>query len=147
MLILTGLGAPGHLARALEARVGGFMRKDAPSDELADAIRRVADGRRFVDPDLVAAALEVGTNPLTERETDVLRAAAEGGSTEDIGAAAVPLARDRAQLPLQRDRQARRAQPDRRDPHRPRGRLDLRSAAAGDPGRRGRRRRRPTARA
>jgi two-component system response regulator DesR len=86
VLILTGLSAPGHLARALEARVGGFMRKDAPSDELADAIRRVAEGRRFVDPDLVAAALEVGTNPLTERETDVLRAAAEGGTTEDIGA-------------------------------------------------------------
>jgi DNA-binding CsgD family transcriptional regulator len=61
-------------------------RKDAPSDELADAIRRVADRRRFVDPDLVAAALEVGTNPLTEREADVRRVAAEGGTTEDIGA-------------------------------------------------------------
>lgn len=85
VLILTGLGQPGHLTRALEARVGGFMRKDAPSQELADAIRRVAKGQRFLDPDLVAAALEIGTNPLTERESDVLRAAAEGGSTEEIG--------------------------------------------------------------
>lgn len=86
VLILTGLGHPGHLARALEARVGGFMRKDAPSDELADAIRRVAAGRRFLDPELVATALDVGVSPLTPRETDVLRAAAEGASTEHIGA-------------------------------------------------------------
>ncbi len=85
VLILTGLGQPGHLTRALEAHVGGFMRKDAPSEELADAIRRVAKGQRFLDPDLVATALEIGTSPLTTRETDVLRAAAGGGSTDDIG--------------------------------------------------------------
>jgi two-component system, NarL family, response regulator DesR len=87
VLILTGLGHPGHLTRALEAQVGGFMRKDAPSEELADAIRRVAKGQRFLDPALVATALEVGANPLTPRETDVLRTAAEGGSTDEIGAA------------------------------------------------------------
>jgi two-component system response regulator DesR len=86
VLNLTGLGSPGYLNRALEAQVGGFMRKDAPSEELADAIRRVADGRRFLDPDLVAHALRVGDNPLTPREAEVLRAAAEGGSTEDIAA-------------------------------------------------------------
>jgi two-component system response regulator DesR len=86
IMILTGLGQPGHLTRALEARVGGFMKKDAPSDELADAIRRVAKGQRFLDPDLVATALEIGTNPLTAREAEVLRVAADGGSTEDIGA-------------------------------------------------------------
>lgn len=85
ILILTGLGQPGHLTRALEARVGGFMRKDAPSEELADAIRRVAKGQRFLDPDLVATALEIGTSPLTTREAEVLRAAAGGGSTEEIG--------------------------------------------------------------
>ena len=85
ILILTGLGQPGHLTRALEARVGGFMKKDAPSDELADAIRRVAKGQRFLDPDLVATALEIGTSPLTARETEVLRVAADGGTTEDIG--------------------------------------------------------------
>lgn len=86
ILILTGLGQPGHLTRALEARVGGFMKKDAPSDELADAIRRVAKGQRFLDPDLVATALAIGTNPLTAREAEVLKVAADGGSTEDIGA-------------------------------------------------------------
>ena len=85
ILILTGLGQPGHLTRALEARVGGFMRKDAPSEELADAIRRVAKGQRFLDPDLVATALEIGTSPLTAREAEVLRVAADGGSTEEIG--------------------------------------------------------------
>jgi two-component system response regulator DesR len=86
VLILTGVGQSGHLARALEARVGGFLRKDAPSEELADAIRRVAKGQRFLDPALVAAALEVGVSPLTERETEVLRAVAEGGSTEHVAA-------------------------------------------------------------
>jgi two-component system response regulator DesR len=86
VLILTGLGPPGYLNRALEAHVAGYMRKNAPSEELADAIRRVAKGQRFLDPDLVAHALQIGENPLTEREADVLRAAADGGSTEEIGA-------------------------------------------------------------
>jgi two-component system response regulator DesR len=85
VLILTGLGHPGHLRRALDAHVGGFMRKNAPSEELADAIRRVAKGQRFLDPALVEHALEVGVNPLTTRETEVLRAAADGGSTEEFG--------------------------------------------------------------
>jgi two-component system response regulator DesR len=84
-LILTGLSQPGHLLRALEGRVRGFLPKDAPASELADAIRRVAAGERMLDPVLVAAALETGANPLTERETDVLRAAATGLSTEEIG--------------------------------------------------------------
>ena len=87
VLILTGVAQPGHLARALEVHVGGFLRKNAPSEELADAIRRVAKGQRFLDPALVSASLEIGTSPLTPRETDVLRTAAEGGSTEEIGAA------------------------------------------------------------
>ncbi len=86
VLILTGVAQPGHLARALEIQVGGFLRKNAPSEELADAIRRVAKGQRFLDPALVSAALDIGLSPLTPRETDVLRAAAEGGSTEEIGA-------------------------------------------------------------
>lgn len=84
VLILTGLNQPGYLTRALEARVGGFMRKNAPSNELADAIRRVNAGQRFLDPELVEEALQIGTSPLTEREADVLRAAATGDSTDDI---------------------------------------------------------------
>jgi len=87
VLILTGLGHPGHLSRALEAHVGGFMRKNAPSEELADAVRRVAKGQRFLDPALVETALQAGANPLTEREADVLRAAADGGTTTEIGRA------------------------------------------------------------
>lgn len=87
VLIVTGLSNPAHLSQALAARVGGFLRKDAPPGELADAVRRVARGQRFLDPDLVASALEAGPNPLTAREVEVLRAAAEGGSTTDIGRA------------------------------------------------------------
>src|SRR5215210_5465336 len=84
-LILTGLSQPSHLLRALESRVHGFLPKDAPAAQLADAIRRVARGERVLDPVLVAAALDTGANPLTERETDVLRSAAAGLSTEEIG--------------------------------------------------------------
>lgn len=84
-LILTGLSQPGHLLRALEGRVRGFLPKDAPAAQLADAIRRVARGERVLDASLVAAALETGSNPLTERETDVLRSAAAGLSTGEIG--------------------------------------------------------------
>ncbi len=87
VLILTGLAPPGYLTRALAAHVAGYMRKNAPSEELADAIRRVAKGQRFLDPDLVAQALQIGKNPLTAREVDVLRSAADGGSTDEIGAA------------------------------------------------------------
>lgn len=83
-LILTGLGQPGHVARALDAQVTGFLRKNAPSSELADAIRRVHRGQRFIDPALVALALRTNAPSLTDREIDVLRTAAEGGSTSDI---------------------------------------------------------------
>ena len=85
-LVVTGLSQPGHLLRALQAHVRGFMLKDAPADKLADAIRRVAAGERVVDPDLVAAALETGTSPLTAREADVLHLSETGVSTEQIAA-------------------------------------------------------------
>jgi two-component system, NarL family, response regulator DesR len=87
VLVLTGLSQPGNLLRALQAHVRGFIVKDAPAATLADGIRRVARGERVVDPGLVAAALETGTSPLTARESDVLRAAADGSSTEQIGTA------------------------------------------------------------
>jgi two-component system, NarL family, response regulator DesR len=83
-LVLTGLGQPGNLLRALQVHVRGFIIKDAPADTLADGIRRVAAGERVIDPDLVAAALETGASPLTARESDVLRAANDGSSTEEI---------------------------------------------------------------
>ncbi len=84
-IVLTGMSQPGNLLRALKVHVRGFIVKDAPADALADGIRRVAAGQRVIDPDLVAAALETGTSPLTPRETDVLRAAADGISTDQIG--------------------------------------------------------------
>jgi two-component system response regulator DesR len=83
-LILTGLSQPGNLLRALKAHVRGFIVKDAPADSLADGIRRIAAGQRVIDPDLVAAALETGASPLTGRESDVLRAAEDGISTNEI---------------------------------------------------------------
>ena len=84
-LVLTGLSQPGNLLRALKVHVRGFLLKDAPAPQLANAIRSVAMGRRVLDPELVAAAVETGTSPLTDREADVLRAAQAGMSTEDIG--------------------------------------------------------------
>jgi two-component system response regulator DesR len=81
-LVLTGLSQPGNLLRALKVHVRGFIVKDAPAETLANGIRRVAAGERVIDPELVAAALETGSTPLTARETDVLRAA-EGGITTD----------------------------------------------------------------
>ena len=84
-LVLTGLSQPGNLLRALKVHVRGFLLKDAPAPQLANAVRSVAMGRRVLDPELVAAAVETGSSPLTDREADVLRAAQGGLSTEDIG--------------------------------------------------------------
>lgn len=85
-LVLTGLSQPGHLLRALKVHVRGFIVKDAPADALADGVRRVAAGARVIDAELIAAALETGSSPLTAREVDVLRAAENGSPTEQIGA-------------------------------------------------------------
>lgn len=85
-LVLTGLTQPGHLLRALKVHVRGFIGKDAHGDALVNGVRRVAAGERVIDPELVAAAIETGSSPLTARETDVLLAAESGISTEDIGA-------------------------------------------------------------
>ncbi|GAA2596320.1 response regulator transcription factor [Actinomadura fulvescens] len=84
VLILTGHGKPGHLRRALSAHVSGFLLKTAPPDELVTAIRAVAGGRRVLDPSLALTAWDVTDNPLTPRETDVLRLAAEGAEAPEI---------------------------------------------------------------
>jgi two-component system response regulator DesR len=83
-LVLTGLSQPGNLLRALKAHVRGFIVKDAPAETLADGVRRVFRGERVIDPELVAAAIETGSTPLTNREADVLRAAESGISTEEM---------------------------------------------------------------
>ena len=85
-LILTSLGRPGTLRRALAAKVAGFLLKDAPPDKLANAVRGVVAGRRMVDGDLALAAWDSVDCPLTARELDVLRRAAEGNDTVDIAA-------------------------------------------------------------
>jgi len=83
-LILTTFGRPGYLRRAIESGAVGFVVKDAPVDELASAIRRVAAGERVVDPALAAATIAYGTSPLTPRERDVLVAARSSATVAEI---------------------------------------------------------------
>lgn len=85
-LILTGLGRPGTLRRALAAHVSGFLLKDSPAEGLAQAVREVAAGRRVVDPQLAMSAWDIGENPLSEREIEVLRMAAQGAEAPEIAA-------------------------------------------------------------
>jgi two-component system response regulator DesR len=85
VVILTTFGRSGYLRRALAAGAAGYLLKDAPADRLAAAIRRVHAGLRAVDPELAAAAWDE-PDPLTDRERQVLRLAAEGLSTAKIGA-------------------------------------------------------------
>jgi two-component system response regulator DesR len=86
VLILTTFGRPGYLRRAMEAGASGFLVKDGPVESLAAAMRRVLAGERVVDPALAAAALAAGPDPLTDRERDVLREAADGSTVADIAA-------------------------------------------------------------
>ena len=76
IVIVTTFGRPGYLRAAMAAGATGFLLKDSPAAELAEAIRRVAAGERVVDTALAAAALAEGESPLSQRETDVLAAAA-----------------------------------------------------------------------
>lgn len=83
VIIVTTFGRAGYLRRALEAGVAGYLLKDAPSDQLANAIRRVVAGGRAIDPELAMAGWD-GDDPLTDRERQVLRLAGEGKSSTDI---------------------------------------------------------------
>jgi two-component system response regulator DesR len=84
VLILTTFARPGYLRRALEAGAVGYLLKDCPSTEMADAIRRVAQGERVIDPGLAAESWSAEAGPLTEREREVLRRAGEGESTAEL---------------------------------------------------------------
>lgn len=86
VLILTTFGRPGYLRRAMEAGAAGFLVKDGPVEELAAAVRRVLAGETVIDPALAAAALSAGPNPLTARESDVLKASVDGATVADIAA-------------------------------------------------------------
>ncbi len=87
VLILTVLGKPGNLRRALAAQVAGFLPKDTPAENLVDAVRKVAAGERVIDPQLAVKALEVPDNPLSPREAEVLRRFAAGAGPAEIAAA------------------------------------------------------------
>jgi two-component system, NarL family, response regulator DesR len=121
ILVLTGLGQPGHLRRAVAAHVSGFMVKDAPSEELVAAVRKVAGGGRVFDPKLAVAALETADAPVgqggrgPQRQTD-------GASADEIAADLLLPTGPYATTWRRRDH-AGRPQPRGRRPHRPRGRL------------------------
>jgi two-component system response regulator DesR len=85
VVILTTFTRPGYLRRALDAGVVGYLLKDAPSERLAEAIRRVHAGGRSIDPDLAAEAWG-DADPLTDRERQVLRLAHQGRSGPEIAA-------------------------------------------------------------
>lgn len=84
IVVCTTFGRPGYLSRAMAAGVVGFVVKDAPPEQLVDAVRRVHAGLRVVDPALAAESLATGQSPLTDRERDVLRVASSGGTIADV---------------------------------------------------------------
>lgn len=83
VIIVTTFGRSGYLRRALEGGASGYLLKDAPADELAEAVRRVHQGLRAVSPELAAQAWSE-PDPLTDRERQVLRLAGDGLSTAAI---------------------------------------------------------------
>ncbi|WP_131786422.1 response regulator [Protofrankia symbiont of Coriaria ruscifolia] len=89
-LIVTSHGRPGHLKRALAAGARGFLPKTVSAQVLADVIRTVHRGGRYVDPELAAEAISAGDSPLTPREADVLTLAAGGSPLEEIAKRATP---------------------------------------------------------
>ncbi|MFF0598660.1 response regulator [Streptomyces antibioticus] len=84
ILIVTSHGRPGHLKRALAAGVRGFAQKTVSAQRLAEIIRTVHAGNRYVDPELAADAIAAGDSPLTSRETEVLELAADGAPVTEI---------------------------------------------------------------
>ena len=83
VVILTTFARPGFLRRALDAGVSGYLLKDAPAEQLAEALRKVHRGGRAIDPQLALEAWS-GDDPLNDRERQVLRLAGEGLSAGDI---------------------------------------------------------------
>lgn len=84
VLIVTTFGRPGLVRRALQYGADGFVVKDTPARELADAVRRVSQGLRVIDPILAADSVAVGDSPLTPREGEVLRCALGGATVAAI---------------------------------------------------------------
>ncbi|WP_328774278.1 response regulator transcription factor [Streptomyces sp. NBC_00286] len=83
-LIVTSHGLPGHLKRALEAGVRGFVPKTVSAQDLAQIVRTVHAGSRYIDPLLAADAISVGDSPLSPREADILMLASDGASVSEV---------------------------------------------------------------
>ncbi|MFI6427378.1 DNA-binding response regulator [Promicromonospora sp. NPDC050880] len=83
-IIVTSHGRPGYLKSALAAGARAFLPKTVSAQVLADVVRKVAAGGRYVDPDLAAEAIGAGDSPLTPRETDVLALARDGAPVDEI---------------------------------------------------------------
>ncbi|CAI7975940.1 two-component system, NarL family, response regulator DesR [Frankia sp. Hr75.2] len=87
-VIVTSHGRPGYLKQALAAGARGFLPKTVSAQVLADVVRAVHGGGRYVDPELAAEAIAAGESPLTSREAEVLELAAGGAPVEEIAARA-----------------------------------------------------------
>ncbi len=85
-IILTTFARPGYLRRALDAGARGYLLKDRPASELAEAVRRVHRGLRVIDPDLAAEAWSAEPDPLTDRERQILQRAGDGRTSSEIAA-------------------------------------------------------------
>lgn len=85
-LMVTTFGRPGYLRRAMESGAAGFVVKDTPASELAEAVRKVHAGQHVVDPALATESLAGGANPLTVREQEILRAALHGAPVAEMAA-------------------------------------------------------------
>lgn len=83
VVVITTFGRAGYIKRAIEAGVGGFLLKDAPSETLVNAIQQVMAGKRVIDPELAMMAIG-DVDPLNDKERRALRLASEGKSTADI---------------------------------------------------------------
>lgn len=87
VIILTTFARPGYLRRALDAGARGYLLKDRPASELAEAIRRAHAGLRVIDPALAAEAWSADEDPLSDRERQILRRAGDGCSSAEIAMA------------------------------------------------------------
>ena len=87
VVILTTFARPGYLRRALDAGAFGYLLKDRHASELDEAVRRVSRGLRVVDPQLAAEIWNTPSDPLSDRERQVLRRAGEGETTSDVARA------------------------------------------------------------
>lgn len=86
VIILTTYARPGYFERAKKAHVSGYLLKDTPSEDLAESIRQIMNGKRIYSPELIELAFET-ENPLTPREIEIVQLLADGKTTKCIAEA------------------------------------------------------------